>query len=574
MWRNFFWEMTQRKDLTETSCRKLQTILHVFLKFYRLLRQQQFLMQKTTVPFQKVPQLAPTDVAYAIGDERLQPFYLWQPQLESIPKIVEEQTKRSFPREDLLTVLKKQYRTLPEVSAVSQNIAALGMENGFTVATAHQPSLFLGPLYFIYKALTVINLAEESTRAAEGKYRVVPVFILGSEDHDLEELNKVNLFGKKIIWSPEQGGAVGNIPTETLKAALAELADVLGSSEAAVQLHAAVTGAYSNKKDFAAATQALLHHFLGSQGLIVLDMNDPLLKRHFVPIMRAELLEQPAQRLVKASIGQLQAQGFKAQATPRDINLFYLRPGSRERIILEDGHYQVLNSPIRFKTEEILAALEANPEHFSPNVVLRPLYQECILPNLAYVGGGGELAYWLERRSLFEYFGLSFPMLVRRNSVLWLDKEAEKKRSKLGFSVEDFFGDVDGLIRQFLSKNATGEISLDAEIRDIEAIFDKIAEKSQQIDATLEKSVRADQSKALAVLEQWQSRLVRAEKQKHEVSVNQIRALKEKLFPGNGLQERYDNFLPYVLRYGLGFLDQLRAELDLFDPTFTVFSEA
>jgi bacillithiol synthase len=535
---------------------------------------QPSLMQKTVLPYSQIPQLAATDVAYAVGDERLRPFYTWQPHAESIPHIAAAQSKRQFPRQDLVTVLTRQYEGLPQERSVLENIAALAAEDTFVVVTAHQPSLFLGPLYFIYKALTTIKLAEKSNDIISGGQRVVPVFVLGSEDHDLEELNKANLFGKRITWQPDLGGPVGSIPTDTLRDVLAELAEVLGSGEAAQALFAKVEAAYTQRGTFAAATQALLHTFLGRFGLVVLDMSEPLLKRHFVPIMRTELLEQAAHRLVSQSIDGLQAQGFKAQAAPRYINLFYLRPGSRERIVLEDGLYKVLNSDLRFSEAEILAELEAHPERFSPNVVLRPLFQEAILPNLAYVGGGGELAYWLERRSLFEHFGLQMPMLLRRNSVLWLDKDSEKKRLKLGLSEADLFADTDALIRQFLEKNAAAELNLHGEMRDMEGVFEKIAQKALQIDPTLEKALRADQVKALTALEQWQSRLVRAEKQRHEVSVNQIRGLKERFFPANGLQERHDNFLAYVLRYGDAFLDELHQQLDPFDPGFVLLADA
>ncbi|MBL7781190.1 MAG: bacillithiol biosynthesis BshC, partial [Saprospiraceae bacterium] len=258
------------------------------------------------------------------------------------------------------------------------------------------------------------------------------------------------------------------------------------------------------------------------------------------------------------------------QAAPREINLFYLKPGMRQRIVLEDGMYRVLQTNLGFSEAEIMAELDLHPERFSPNVVLRPLYQETILPNLAYVGGGGELAYWLERRSLFEHFGIAFPMLVRRNSVLWLDQDAQKKLTKFGFTPQQFFQDTEALVREYIAANASGEVSLDKEIADLKTIFDQIAAKAVAIDPTLEKAVRADETKSVAAFEQWQGRLLRAEKQKHEVTLNQMRALKEKLFPGNGLQERTDNFLPYLLKYGDAFLEALQENLDPFEAGFVI----
>lgn len=165
-------------------------------------------------------------------------------------------------------------------------------------------------------------------------------------------------------------------------------------------------------------------------------------------------------------------------------------------------------------------------------------------------------------------------MLVRRHSVLWLDKEVEKKLEKLGTTALDLFGDIDGLVRAYIEKNAAGEVSLEMERNELRSIYDKLAQKAAIIDPTLEKALQAEAVKAIGALEQWESRLLRAEKQKHEVGVNQLRALKEKLFPSNGLQERSDNFLPYFLKNGEAFLDEIKSALAPFDPGFVVLESS
>ena len=529
-------------------------------------------MHKTLLPFDKVPQLAKTDVAYATGDTRLRPFYQHEPTPDSFSAIIAERERTTYPREALVSVLKEQYHSLPEQPAVTENIGALLDKNTFTITTAHQPSLFLGPLYFLYKALTTINLAEAVQAKNPGK-RIVPVFVLGSEDHDLEELNSINLFGKKLVWNTDETGAVGAMRTAGLTPVLAELKSILGESEAAATLYARVERAYTESATIAEATQTMLHDLFGRYGLVVLNMNDVRLKKYFIPVLKAELLEQPCFKIVHETSARLNELGFKTQAVPREINLFYMQPGLRERIVVEDGIYKVLNTGLAFSKDEILAEVESHPERFSPNVVLRPMFQEMILPNLAYVGGGGELAYWLERKSLFGHFGVPFPALIRRNSVLWLDRDAVKKLQKFGFTPAEFFGDTDALVRSYVEKNAAGEISLELEISDLKTIFDRLAIKATAIDPTLEKAVRAEEVKVIGGLEQWESRLVRAEKQKHEVTLNQMRALKEKLYPGSGLQERYDNFMPFLLKYGDDFVDTLKEHLEPFDAGFVVLEE-
>ena len=531
------------------------------------------LAHKTLLPYTLVPQLAKTDVAYATGDALLKPFFVHEPQPGAFADIIRLKAQYTFPRAELVSVLKRQYAQLPVHPEVAANIEALGRDNTFTVVTAHQPSLLLGPLYFIYKALTTINLAETVNSEAAGTHHIVPVFVLGSEDHDIEEVNKINLFGKRLVWQPETEGPTGTMDTASMLPVLEELRGILGESESAAALFDRIQRACQSAHTFADVNRALLHEFLGKYGLVVIDMNDPALKRHFIPVVQAELEEQAAFHLVSQSIAQLNQSGFKTQAAPREINLFYMKPGMRQRIVLENGIYQVLHTNLSFSPAEIMAELDQHPERFSPNVVLRPLYQEMILPNLAYVGGGGELAYWLERRTLFQHFNIPFPMLLRRNSVLWLDRDAQKKLGKFGFSATQFFEDTEHLVRQYIETNASGEVGLSQEIADLRLIFDRIAAKASAIDPTLEKAVRADEVKSVGGLEQWEGRLVRAEKQKHEVTLNQMRGLKEKLFPNHGLQERTDNILPYLLKYGDDFIQTLKEHLDPFDAGFVILEE-
>jgi uncharacterized protein YllA (UPF0747 family) len=219
------------------------------------------------------------------------------------------------------------------------------------------------------------------------------------------------------------------------------------------------------------------------------------------------------------------------------------------------------------------AELQAYPERFSPNVVLRPLYQETILPNLAYIGGGGEIAYWLERKAQFEHFGVNFPMLVRRNSVLWIDRASSQKMERLGIGFQQLFQETDLLVRQFVATQSTAPLDLNKEIQELSDIFERVRAKAVQVDPTLEKAVLAESVKQTKVLEQLESRIIRAEKHKHETAVNQLRALREKLFPNNGLQERHYNFLMFYLQYGEDFFQMLKRHLHPLENGFLVIED-
>lgn len=529
-------------------------------------------MEISCIPFSRVPQLSKTDVAYSGNDTALRPFFRYEVSLEAFAQVIEDKKKDPDHRAVLASALRTQYADLVQIPAVTAQLERLAQPHTFTVATAHQPCLFTGPLYYIYKAFSTIHLAGKLCEAYPD-YHFVPVFVSGAEDHDFDEINKARLFNKTIEWQNEEGGAVGGMSTATLSPTLSELQAILGTSDAAQEAFALIEKAYTSHSGYGAATIHLLHALLGRYGLVVVDSHVAELKRLFIPIMEKELLEQPSQALVQAAHDRLEAAGFSGQAFPREINLFYLRTGLRERIVLEDNLYKVLNTSFVFTRDEILAELRAHPEHFSPNVVMRPLYQETVLPNLAYIGGGGEIAYWLERMDQFAHFGVNFPMLIRRNSLWWIDEAGAKRMQKLGLSPEDLFEDTESLIKRYVAANTDQEISLAREKEQIQGAFAQILSKATALDPTLEKTVLGEQAKQLNALDVLEAKLLRAEKQRQDTSVQQIRSLKDKYFPGNGLQERHDNFLPLYIRHGQGFFELLRRELDPLKPGFVVVQE-
>ena len=524
------------------------------------------------IPFTQIEQLSARDVAYATQDERLRPFYKYPTTLEAFAQVIADKQEEEIDRQQLVDSLEKQYSQLAPSLLSEQQIQRLGQSNTFTIVTAHQPSLFTGPLYFIIKICSTINLARLLNETYPD-FHFVPLFITGGEDHDFEEINHLHLFGNTISWQSGQEGAVGAMSTESLNAPLAELKDILGDSDRAQEIYKKIEHSYTSHDRYGMATIDYVHTLFAEEGLIAMDMNRPELKRLFIPIMEEELFQQPSQAFVEKAQQELEAAGFSGQAYARDINLFYLRDGLRERIELNDGKYQVLNTDYAFTREEIKQELHSHPERFSPNVIMRPLYQEKVLPNLAYIGGGGELAYWLERKEQFAHFGLNFPMLIRRNSLLWLDKGTVKKMSKLELEVEDLFVETEALLKQFVQSQTDNELTIAEEKAQLEALFTSIADKARDIDPTLAKAIEAEYTRQAKSVDNLEGRLMRAEKQKHEIALNQIRKLKEKLFPNNGLQERYDNFLNFYTRYGHDFISTLIEVLNPLREGFVVVED-
>ncbi|MEM6967465.1 MAG: bacillithiol biosynthesis cysteine-adding enzyme BshC [Bacteroidota bacterium] len=526
----------------------------------------------TRLPYAEVPQISSKDKAYASAEAALKPFYKYPVALDAFAQIIEDKKKDLTDRATLVNVLLEQYKKFGLTTAVEKNIHALSSEKTFTIVTAHQPTLFTGPLYYVYKIISTINLTRK-LNAYLPDYQFIPVFITGGEDHDFEEMNHVNLFNKQLVWENTEQGSVGAMQTASLKNVLAELKEILGTSENAQRVYELMERTHTSFERYSDAALALANELFGKDGLIAINMNHPDLKRIFIPYIKDEILNQVSHPFVEATAEKLNAAGFKTQATPREINFFYLNPQIRERIVFENDKFQVLNTDISFSKAAMEKEINEHPERFSPNVIMRPLYQEVILPNLAYIGGGGELAYWLERKTQFEYFGVNFPMLIRRNSAVWIDKISQKKLNKLGLTATDLFQETEALIKSYVKENSEGELNFSAEKKELKTIFDKVKKKTIEIDPTLGKTVLAEAAKQIKSLENLEGRVMRAEKQKHEISINQLRGLKDKLFPNNGLQERKDNFMVFYLQHGEAYFEVLKEIFDPLEKSFVIIEE-
>ena len=522
-------------------------------------------LKKSKIPLSETGQFSKLILDYINKDEKLKPFYCYEPTLDAFGQAIIDKNKEQVDRKLLVKVLKNQYERLAIHPRVTLNL--LLEENTYTVCTGHQLCLFTGPLYFLYKIISTINLAE-SLKEQYPKNNFLPVYWMASEDHDFEEISSINIFGKKINWNnAEDKGAVGKLSTKSLLPLIEELKNILGESEHANELIKLFTSAYWAHTNLADATRYLVHRLFSDYDLIIIDADDAELKASFSKIIKDDIFNNTNYKLVNNTIADLQKIGVKSQVTPREINCFYMVDTIRERIELGEisKNYTILNTSIEFTKDELNAELKKHPERFSPNVVLRPLYQQKILPNLAYIGGPGELAYWLEYKAMFDHHAISFPVLIPRNFALLTDEKLKQQLQKLGFTMKDVFKDTDELIKEMINKNAAAELSLKAEEQQLFEVYARIAAKVAAVDATLKGSVEAESQKAMNVLKHLESKLLRYEKQRQEININQLKKIKEKLFPENSLQERYDNFIPYYLKSGNRFIPALKEAFKVLD---------
>lgn len=501
----------------------------------------------------------------------LQSFYQHTVDKEGIKAAIKNRQATKDHRQLLVEELTRQYAAVPAAGAVQSNIKKLLSENTFTVCTAHQPAIFTGHLYFIYKIVHAIKLAEQLKKDFPDK-EFVPVFWMGSEDADLDELGHIYLGGEKLVWNTKQTGAVGKMNTKGLDAIIHRISGQLSVLPHGDELVKMLSTCYLESPDLQTATFKLLHQLFAAYGLIVIIPDTAALKRIMQPVFEEDLFQQKPSAIVEKTIDRL-SENYKVQAHPRAINLFYLKDGIRNLIELNNGAYEVRDTEIKFTAEEIKKELKDHPERFSPNVILRGLYQEILLPNIAFIGGGGETAYWLELKDLFDNYKVPFPVLVLRNSFLIVEKKWKEKIEKLGFTTKDFFQPEQRLLTSLVGRYKNGELKLKHEMETTTQLFQLLKNKAGAVDKSLMQHVEALQARTLKPLQELEKKMLRAEKRKYEAEQRHIQQVKTALFPHDGLQERVDNFLPYYAQSGPAFIKAIYDHSLTLEQEFVILEE-
>ncbi|MGE0590446.1 MAG: bacillithiol biosynthesis cysteine-adding enzyme BshC [Cyclobacteriaceae bacterium] len=519
-------------------------------------------MQHQKLPFKDTKIFSPFFLDYISEKDSLKQFYGRFPSVKAFKEQIKDKEANypSASRQILTKVLTEQYKSLTTTEIVSGNIAALGDKKTFTITTGHQLNIFTGPLYFIYKIVSVVNACKALSNAYP-EYRFVPVYWMASEDHDFEEISYFKLNGTKYTWKTDQKGGVGRFDPKGLKEIIKELPGDVSIFEKA----------YSQHDKLSDAVRYYVNELFGEQGLVVIDADDRRLKNLFAAVIKDDLFNHSAKQTVEATNAALSNAGYSTQVYARDINFFYLDNQVRERLEVNSDRFTVLDSELSFSKKEIENLIETEPEKFSPNVILRPLYQEMILPNLAYFGGPAEVIYWLQLKGVFDHYKVTFPILMPRNFALVMDGPIARKFEKTGLSLVDLFEEKNYLFNDWVLKNTHHNLTLTKELNTVKALFTDIKSRALEIDKTLDQLIAAEGQKAQNSFEKIERKLLRAEKRLHSDKLRQIGEVKEALFPAGGLQERSDNFLNFY-QSDSDFINKLLLAFDPFDFQFNVLS--
>jgi bacillithiol synthase len=498
---------------------------------------------------------------YINGDSVLKPLYQYEMSHHGILQFAEEQTYPDMDREGLAAELLLQHQdSLYFSNAQKLNIEALKNKNTYTITTGHQLCLFTGPLYFIYKIITIINLAEKLNESQSEK-KFVPVYWMATEDHDFDEVNHLHLQDRTIRWKRNAHGAVGELDMQGIEEVIHNLKSALGQSDHAKKWIEIVTECYVGAKDFATATRNFVNYLFAEFGVIVLDANRSFFKNQFKSVLHQDIFEHQTINTYKDTLKYYETNKLEAQVLVRDINCFYLDKNLRARLEKHGDEFIVVDTKIKFSAAEMEEIFANQIQKISPNVILRPLYQQTILPNAAYIGGPSENDYWLQLKAIFDQYQVAFPVLMPRQFALLIDEKASELLSAMQMDVQDVLLKEDALVKVYLRKSEKA-YSLEKYRDDFSIAYQTIIADIKQLDTTLEASAKAELKRLENGLEKLTNKANKAIKRKEEVSIKRLLKIKEKLMPSGSLQERHDNLMMYNIAPFASYMKNLSENLN------------
>jgi bacillithiol biosynthesis cysteine-adding enzyme BshC len=509
------------------------------------------------LPLEQTRRFSPLVLDYLEQKEFIDSFFSHAPKLDSISDALGQ--RADFPasnRAALCEVLKDQYAEIGAKHSGLESIERLKDPMTFTVTTGQQLVLGSGPLLVIYKALQAVRLAAHIQAQFPG-HHILPIFWLASEDHDFDEVDHFYFSDRRFSVQRSEAGSVGRTALPDLNAILQELEERMGQGKTQSRILAMLRSAYGQTGiSWSLATRKFLYALFGDTGPILLDADDARLKRCALPLFEKELKEGHSHSAAKRSSDRL-SERYKLQLHPRELNLFYLTDTDRKRLerhptgfALEDGSQQWTESAL-------LNELNTQPDRFSPNALLRPLYQECILPNVAYIGGAAEVSYWAQLKGIFEASRLPMPVVFLRQSIQIIGRAHARKMERLGWTASDLFRDQDELLREKIWDGSDLQTRIQEANRSVGLWAKDLEEGASAQGLEMKAAIEASLTRQQKELKRLEKKLLRSEKKRRAETVLAIEELLNELFPGGKLQERQMNWIEAELLFGGGLVDEL-----------------
>ena len=492
---------------------------------------------------------------------------------ENIIKHSENRSK-NFSKEQrqiLVKSLQKQYSKIEISKKTLKNISSLLEPDTFCITTGHQINLFTGPLMVIYKIAQVISISNQLNSDSEN-FKYVPVLWIATEDHDFEEISEINLNQKKIKWEINSNNLpVGEIEINNFKNVLRDYKESIIDYNFKENIEEIIDNSYKEGDTLSISTLKFINSLFSEHGLIIIDANKKDLKSLFTDQLKNEIDNFSCKEKTSSQISQLKKdfESFRAQVNPSDINFFKLTDKGRKRIRYDKKLYNV-DDENSYNKDEILNLIDKSPELFSPNAIMRPLYQEIVLPNVCYVGGPNELRYWMQLKTYFDDNKVQFPILKLRNSAYIIDSKISKKIKNSGIEINYFIGELNELIKYKIDNISSMKVNFDSLRSNLSSQFDELRKVSYKTDKSFEGALNAQEKKQKKGIDDLEKKLHRAEKKNHEAEIESIRSIHSYLHPTNINQERYLNFGNFYSSKGPSFINYIVEKISIMDDKILI----
>ena len=492
---------------------------------------------------------------------------------ENIIKHSENRSK-NFSKEQrqiLVKSLQKQYSKIEISKKTLKNISSLLEPNTFCITTGHQINLFTGPLMVIYKIAQVISISNQLNSDSDN-FKYVPVLWIATEDHDFEEISEINLNQKKIKWEINSNNLpVGEIEINNFKNVLRDYKDSIIDYNFKENIEEIIDNSYKEGDTLSISTLKFINSLFSEHGLIIIDANKKDLKSLFTDQLKNEIDNFSCKEKTSSQISQLKKdfESFRAQVNPSDINFFKLTDKGRKRIRYDRKLYNV-DDENSYNKDEILNLIDKSPELFSPNAIMRPLYQEIVLPNVCYVGGPNELRYWMQLKTYFDDNKVQFPILKLRNSAYVIDSKTSKKIKNSGIEIKYFIGELNELINYKIENTSSMKVNFDSLRSNLSLQFDELRKVSIETDKSFVGALNAQEKKQKKGIDDLEKKLIKAEKKNYEAEIKSIRSIHSYLNPSNISQERYLNFGNFYSCKGPSFINYIVEKISIMDDKILI----
>jgi len=527
------------------------------------------------IPTKRLPHLSPlfSDFFYDFG--KVREFYGGD---FRDPAAYEEQAEkvesRPLRRQNLAAILAEQNKNYGCGPETLDQIEKLVGDRAGAVVTGQQVGLFSGPLYTIHKALTAVKLADDLSRRGWGSF--VPVFWLASDDHDLAEIDHISLLNKESRLEevrcpmPSREGKVpasGLVLPREIRDSVRKLEDLTMATEFKADILARLNEAYEPGRTYVEAFARWLTRLFKGWGLIFIDAADPRFKEMGKEVFDREIRQDsPSTRRALEASERLRRAGYGAQVPLHEgiFNLFYL---DKERRAVQSKHDALIIRGMETAVgkEELLARVKDRPSSFSPNVLLRPIYQDSLLPTVVYVGGQAEVAYFAQLKGVYGEFGLPMPVIYPRKSVTLVEKKVARILEKFNLDIPDLWTRPDGLIAEIAKRQVPDDLeaALSRARGGLAENLESLKAEVVAFEPTLGGSLDTARGKMDQQWEFLEKKIRQAAAKKSETAVRQLGKAAIDLYPNERLQERVFNIVPYLIKYGFAFLEKLDQAIDI-----------